>query len=389
MILRKNTLYNRDNKGCIREVVIWYEFDDTTNRSVIKRTSGLLTGKKVNAPDVEITEGKVKRNVLQQTELQYNSELKKYLDKGYKQFEGLDLTPDKLNELLPLVRTDANGNMKPMLCKPIDKTKPEKYNKLWLASTKLDGVRCCLYLKDNEVHTSSRGGQDYDIPATYIRQDKNIIKLLKENPGLILDGELYRFGWPLSKISGLCRKEELLDEHKLLEFHCYDIIDEQMLAKDRICRLMSFKKDIDDDSKLIIINHYEVHNIDEIQALHDEFVSQGYEGLVIRDPYKEYKCGARDTRMQKLKLFTDSEFRILGIVNGLRDEDMCFLLETEDHTQFKAKPIGDRALKQWYREHIDELIGKMATVKYFGYTTTEHPVPNLPVMRSVRDEKDI
>lgn len=162
-----------------------------------------------------------------------------------------------------------------------------------------------------------------------------------------------------------------------------------MLAKDRICRLMSFKKDIDDNSKLIIINHYEVHNMNEIQALHDEFVSQGYEGLVIRDPYKEYKCGARDTRMQKLKLFTDSEFRILGIVNGLRDEDMCFLLETEDHTQFKAKPIGDRALKQWYREHIDELIGKMATVKYFGYTTTEHPVPNLPVMRSIRSEKDI
>lgn len=38
--------------------------------------------------------------------------------------------------------------------------------------------------------------------------------------------------------------------------------------------------------------------------------------------------------------------------------------------------------------HIKELIGKMGTVKYFGMTNTEHPVPNLPVFKSVRLDKD-
>ena len=51
-----------------------------------------------------------------------------------------------------------------------------------------------LFMRDGEVHTSSRGGGDYDIPATYIRKDPYIIKLLNENNGLILDGELYRHG---------------------------------------------------------------------------------------------------------------------------------------------------------------------------------------------------
>lgn len=53
-------------------------------------------------------------------------------------------------------------------------------------------VRCLLFMRDGEVHTSSRGGQDYDIPATYIRNDPYVIDILTKNPGMILDGEIYR-----------------------------------------------------------------------------------------------------------------------------------------------------------------------------------------------------
>ena len=50
--------------------------------------------------------------------------------------------------------------------------------------------------------------------------------------------------------------------------------------------------------------------------------------------------------MMKIKIFNDSEFKIVGLAEGLRDEDMCFVMEMPDGTQFKAKPIGDRALKE-------------------------------------------
>ena len=50
--------------------------------------------------------------------------------------------------------------------------------------------------------------------------------------------------------------------------------------------------------------------------------------------------------MQKIKLFTDAEFKILGLSEGLSEEDMCFIMETADGNQFKAKPIGSREDKQ-------------------------------------------
>ena len=93
--------------------------------------------------------------------------------------------------------------------------------------------------------------------------------------------------------------------------------------------------------------------------------------------------------MLKVKMFQDAEFEITGMTEGLREEDFVFKLKTKEGYTFEAKPMGDRALKQWYRENINNIIGKFATVKYFGYTTTDKPVPNLPVMKALRDEIDM
>lgn len=242
-----------------------------------------------------------------------------------------------------------------------------------------------LFWKDNEVKTASRGGQDYDIPATYIRKDAFIRELLSSHPDLILDGEIYRHGWPLSKISGLCRKDTLEDDHQELKFHCYDIVDTERPFKERERTLAEIRQKCPKTSKLVVISQTPVQGLAEIMNEHNKAVSEGYEGLVIRDPDSPYKGAARDNRMLKIKEFSDDEFKILGLVDGLRDEDLCFLMETKEGYQFKAKPIGTREDKKWYREHINELVGKMGTVKYFGYTNTDKPVPNLPVFKAIRE----
>ena len=246
-------------------------------------------------------------------------------------------------------------------------------------------------MKDGEIKTSSRGGQDYDIATTYIKQDPFLLEVFNRYPNIILDGEIYRHGWNLSTISGLCRLESIDERHKELCFHCYDIVDEESIFSKRfntLQNLYQLRETNYPESKLVIVEHTVVRSNQEIMAAHNKFVAEGYEGAVIRDPNEVYKCGSRDRRMQKIKIFSDAEFKILGLSEGLRDEDMCFIMETADGNQFKAKPIGTKEDKQWYREHIKELIGKMGTVKYFGMTNTEHPVPNLPVFKSVRLDKD-
>ena len=379
-------LISRDTKGKCRLIDISCKKEDSYY--IIKRKSGLFDGKLIEQPDITITKGKVKRTLEEQAELEYKSNVKKYLDKGYKRISDLgiiNLTEAEINEKLPKSNTDQNDMKKPMLCKVLDKTDKKLTEKHYLGSNKLDGVRCLLYWKNNEIHTSSRGGQDYDIPASYIRQDKYLISLFKDNPLLILDGEIYRHGWPLNKISGLCRKETLEEDHKELKFYCYDIVDELKAFKFRAIELGRLRNNCPKDSKLVVVEHTPLFGITQIMEQHNKAVSAGYEGLVIRDPEKEYKCGARDNRMLKIKEFSDAEFKILGLVEGLREEDMCFLMETKEGYQFKAKPIGTREDKQWYRQHINEIVGKYGTVKYFGYTNTETPVPNLPVFKTIRD----
>lgn len=107
----------------------------------------------------------------------------------------------------------------------------------------------------------------------------------------------------------------------------------------------------------------------------------------MRDPDAVYKPGNRSRIMQKRKVFVDGEFKVTGFTEGLREEDFVFNLVTEEGKPFEAKPIGTRELKAWYREHMDELIGQMATVKYF-YLTPDG-IPNLPTLRNFRDIKDM
>ncbi len=122
---------------------------------------------------------------------------------------------------------------------------------------------------------------------------------------------------------------------------------------------------------------------DQIMELHNQYVAEGWEGCVARDVSKPYKYGGRGQEMVKFKMYQDAEFEITGISEGLREEDMCFTLITEDGIEFKAKPMGSRELKQQYREDLDKLIGKMATVKFF-YLSDEG-TPLQPVLKAIRD----
>lgn len=155
-----------------------------------------MGGKKTIQPLITITNGKAKRTISEQLSLQYNSELKKYLDKGYKNIKDLgieELTFESANNALPAQNTNQQGVVKPQLCKVYDPNDKKNLNKIWYISRKYDGVRSILYYKDGEIRTSSRGGQDYDIAATHIRTDPSLLKIFESNPTLRLDGEIYRF----------------------------------------------------------------------------------------------------------------------------------------------------------------------------------------------------
>ena len=80
------------------------------------------------SPPIIITQTKQKRNWKEQYTLQFNSEVKKQLDKGYKEVEKHpnDYTEEELNELYGSVTTNQYGIIKPMLAKQADKVTNKK-----------------------------------------------------------------------------------------------------------------------------------------------------------------------------------------------------------------------------------------------------------------------
>lgn len=392
--MKSSTLITRDSKGKIRVVDISYE--STSSGYVIHRTTYQYRGKQTEQPDIEITKGKAKRTLLEQVELEYASHLKKYQDKGYKLIPGniSQYKEEDLNKILPEHTTDANGFKKHMLAKQSEKVAASTFDKLkyWYASRKIDGVRCSFYWDGFQIKTASRGGGDYDMAVRQMIQHPQLIEFFRKHPDYVLDGELYKHGKSLQQISGAVRKEKA--STPWLEYYIYDVMIPDMVFEERLEILEEIKEELQLDFQperewgenalhFQMVPHEKVTGWNAIKKLHDIYVEEGWEGCVIRDPNKPYKFGGRGSEMIKVKMYQDAEFEITGLSEGLREEDMCFTLVTDDGIEFKAKPMGSRELKQQYREDLDNLIGKMATVKFF-YLSDEG-TPLQPVLKCIRD----
>ena len=307
---------------------------------------------------------------------------------------GSDYPNKDLNKILPEFTTDANGFQKHMLAKQADKVAASAFEKEWYASRKIDGTRCSFYYKDGVIKTASRGGGDYDPACQHFITNEKLITFFENHPDYILDGELYKHGKSLQQISGAARLEKNAYDCDWLEYYIYDIMIPNMPFKDRLEILEEIKEELglgfdpehiwnEGDLQMQMVPHVKVSGWLNIKSLHDKYVSEGWEGVVIRDPSKNYKFGGRGSEMIKIKNYIDFEFLVTGISEGLRDEDLCFTCVTEDGKEFKAKPMGSRELKQAYRNNLDQIIGKMATVKFFYYSDDGTPLQ--PVLKCIRD----
>jgi hypothetical protein len=395
-------LVTKDNKGKTRVVEISYEWDDAQHGFVIRRKTYQYGGKVTVQPEIWIYKGKVKRTVSEQARLEYNSHLKKYTDKGYKllpssiKIDNAVAVEAFVEEHLGNGVTDSNGFKKHMLAKQADKVATSVFDKIkyWWGSRKIDGVRCSFYWKDGEIRTASRGGGDYDASTSFMRHNPKLIQFFEEHPDIVLDGELYKHGKSLQQISGAARLEKDTAGMDWLEYYIYDVMDSTKTFEERLDILHDITDELnlgfnperewdDGELKFQIVPQEKVVGWANIQKLHDKYVGEGFEGIVIRDPSKVYNFGGRTNAMIKVKMYKDAEFEIVGYSEGLRPEDMVFVCKTKEGKEFEAKPMGPRELKWEYLDRMDEIIGKMATVKYF-YLSDEG-CPLQPVLKCIRD----
>ena len=274
---------------------------------------------------------------------------------------------------------------KPMLAYPVSK-KPIDYSKPIFVQPKLDGVRCVIQY---ERHTQPRE----DVVVAYSRTGKewkniqHILAQLKpffqKYPNVILDGELYNHDFcnDFEQIISMVRKTKPTDEARLksaenVQFHCYDIIDEE-LPFDQRCEFIS-------ESLMLLGNS--IHTLDTImvfdeedaQSVHRSNLKKGYEGSIVRTN-DVYKCG-RSWSLRKFKEFHDEEAMLIDWVEGKGKRKGTigkFKAVDADGVVFGMPVMDNFAYLQENFEYMKQWLGKTATFTYFEKTKAgsyRHPL---------------
>ena len=250
---------------------------------------------------------------------------------------------------------------------------------------------------DGELHTASRGAMTYDGAMTEILMHPTLIKIFEENPGLIMDGEAYHHGYSLQQLNSIARTIKIAKDLEVLQFYWYDIVDTNSTFDERWAYMNDIKDQYNldfnperifglEDLRVQFVPQQLVSGYDNMLKLHNQFVEEGWEGLVIRDPDVVYRPNGRTNDMIKIKVYKSEDFLVTGYELGLRgSEDMVFICETADGKEFKAKPLGDRLQKEEYVENFDSLYkGHTGECKFFYYS--DDGVPLQPCFKAFRDD---
>ena len=234
----------------------------------------------------------------------------------------------------------------------------------------------CLYSRNRKVYP-------------HLEHIKAVLKKLPK--GLILDGELYTREIHFQKIVGLVKKKTLtkddLANHALIQLHIYDIVDLTKTFEERFAILQDlFKKGFEGAGTVLhLCVTEELKSAEGLQAKHDEYVAQGYEGIMLRNKAGKYAVGHRSSDLQKFKKFLDDEYNIVGFFEGEGREAGAVIweCETADGKRFRCRPEGTLGERQELFRNGGKAIGKELSVRY--QELTEDKIPRFPIGLAIRD----
>jgi len=276
---------------------------------------------------------------------------------------------------------------KPMLAYPVS-DKPIDYTKPTFIQPKLDGVRCLIQaeftdvLKDLKVKAYSRTGKEWK-NIDHILQ--SLVPFFKKYPDVILDGELYNHVLrdDFEKIISLVRKqkptrEDMSEARKLVQFHCYDIVDETLPFSQRNDFIL--KAVYNNYDYIRILPCQQVTSEDSARKIHKLNLDAGFEGSILRSDNK-YQC-KRSHALRKFKDFSDAEATIIGYLDGKGKRTGTlgkFIMQDDNGVEFGCPPGKGYNYKQLATilENIGDYIGQRATFTFFERTKAgsyRHPL---------------
>ena len=363
---------------------------------------GFQDGKKVRHSK-EVPKGKVNRTVLEQATQEAN---RQWVNKKEKELYSECLSAPEIQ-------------VRPMLAQTADITKVGVSGRGYsmsfpvMVQRKYDGIRCLAHKKDGRFILESRKGTPFDFPGLCA----DLEYMFSELPDTIyLDGELFSNKLSFETISGLVRLTKACKSHsgkkpptekqaaaikvaeeshalkELIEFHVYDMFDMDKLDapfNERCVALSSMipgANNYREGNRCKLVDTHIAQKADDIKTMHDRFVNEGFEGLILRDSRGVYQVNKRSKYLQKYKEFMDAEFPIVGFHEGVGGEAGAVVWEciTPEGAKFAVRPRGTFEERQRMFQNAAQYIGSELTVIFQEYSADN--VPRFPVGKCIRIE---
>jgi len=239
----------------------------------------------------------------------------------------------------------------------------ESYNEQnitnWVMSEKLDGIRA--YWDGKNLLT--RNGNIINPPKWFI----------KDYPVFEIDGELWSKRKDFENISSIVRDKIPSDNWKEIKHYIFEVPNSEGNLTNRLDKVKPYSNNI-----IKIIPQIKIKNKQHLDDFLKKIESKGGEGVVVRDPSKEY-INKRTSSALKVKTFKDDECEVVGYTTHSKNSDMIGAIKCELDNGVRFK-IGS-GLSNYNRVNPPS-IGDIITFKYQEFT--KYGKPRFPVFLRVR-----
>lgn len=296
-------------------------------------------------------------------------------------------------------------NFKPMLA---GKYVADKLRFPIIVQPKLDGIRASVV--DGKLVTRTLKA----VPNTYIRS-------LLERPEFEgLDGELI-VGSPTADDCYRQTASGVMSEDKtptftFFVFDCWNVDEGYRLRWREAGKRALVEGGGLGQADIRLLPYLEVFDHDGLTNAETEWIAEGYEGVILRDPDTRYKFGrgsATKQELLKLKRFVDFEAEIIGVEEEMHNanEAVTNALGRTERSSAKAGKVGKDTMGKLRVRHLEtgvefavgtgfsaverkeiwldreNTVGRIAKIKSFPIG--EKDKPRHPVFLGLRDRRDM
>lgn len=284
-----------------------------------------------------------------------------------------------------------------MLCTPFDEKIAAKFKFPAYAQLKMDGMRFNAIVKDGKCEFRSRNGKEVQLLGFLeeefikIANGQNLVfdgELLVNDKGIILDRQTGN-GILNKAVKGTIS----IDEARKVHATIWDVIDYDTFKQGRGKQIYQTRfallESMSLPRKIHLVESKVVATLEEAQAIFEEYLAQGQEGIILKDMSGVWEDKRVKTQV-KFKAELDCDLKVVGIQPGTgKYEGMVGALLCESSDGIIKVDVGS-GLSDEDRKR-DDYVGKIVAVVYNARIKNKQGEESLflPRLVEVREDKNI